>query len=92
VVGVVAGVVGLAAIAALVFFLKKRGERENTADIILGPNPLAFNPDMTDHNYARPKLHNPADLPTFPPLLLNHGSSHLSAHTTNLDEPGRYSD
>ena len=91
-VGVVAGVVGLAAIAALVFFLKKRRERENTADIILGPNPLAFNPDMTDHNYAQPKLHNPADLPTLPPPVFGRSSSHLDVHTTNSDEPGRYSD
>jgi hypothetical protein len=93
--GVVGGVIGLATLAAfvtLVFILKRRGERENTAVIILGPNPLAFNPDITDYHYAQAKLRNPVDLPMFPPHVPRHGSSHLGAYTTNSDQPGRYSD
>ena len=83
-VGVVGGVVGLAALGALGFFLKKRGERGNSNGI-LEPNPLAYNPAMTERVYGPPKLYNPADPSTFPAPIFGGDSSDSDGY-----QAGRY--
>ena len=88
--GVVGGVVALATLAVLAFFLKMRAGRGNAANVILGPDPLT-NPNMTDHTYAQPKSYDPADPSTFPHFMSNRDSSHMGAYTSNPHQPGRYS-
>ena len=86
--GVVGGVVGLAGLA---FFLRRRGERGNVANVILGANPFANDPDVAECNRAQPKLYNPADPLTFLTPVSGHDSSYSDAYTSNPYRPGRYS-
>jgi len=87
-VGVVGGVVGLAAIAALVFiFLKKRNGK---TDNILEPDQMAYNPARVQSTYDQPKLYNPADPTTFPTPVSGGDSSHSGGYTTNPFQTGRY--
>jgi hypothetical protein len=86
--GVVGGVVGLAALAALGFFLKKR-ERGNSNET-LEPNPLASNPAMTERVYGPPKLYNPADPSTFPSPVFGGDSSDSGGYITGSYKAGGY--
>lgn len=90
--GVVAGIVGIAALPALVFYLRSQGERENAANVILGPNPFAIDPDVAERNHVQPKLYSPVDPSTFPTPVSDHDSSYSDTYTSNPSQPGRYSD
>ena len=87
--GVVGGVVGLTALAALGFFLKKRGERGNSNET-LKPNPLAYNPAMTERVYGPPKLYDPSDPSTFPSSVFGGDSSDSGGYITSSYQTGRY--
>jgi hypothetical protein len=87
--GVVGGVVGLVALAALGFFLKKREER-GISNETLKPNPLAYNPAMTERVYGPPRLYNPADPSTFPSPVFGGDSSDSGGYITGSYKAGGY--
>jgi hypothetical protein len=87
--GVVGGVLGLAALGVLGFFLRRRSQRA-TPNEILEPNSLTYNPVMTEQVYEPPKLYNPADPSTFPVPVSGGDSSHSGGYTTSPYQAGRY--
>lgn len=87
--GVVGGVLGLALVAALTFFLIKRRRGSGDPNAILGPSPMAYNP-TGDQFYEPPKLYNPADPSTYPTPPSGGDSSNSGGYTTNPYQAGRY--
>ena len=88
--GVIGGLIGLAALAALAFFFLKR-RRAGNAGNILGPNQMGYNPAVNDPQFNEPpKLYDPADPSTFPTPLSAGDSSNSGGYTTNPYQGGRY--
>ncbi|KAI9571571.1 hypothetical protein HD554DRAFT_1789594 [Boletus coccyginus] len=100
--GVVGGIVGLALIAGVVFFVmkKKRSQTSPSAGFTATPtspvSPSGVYTDTTPFvpHMAQPRLYNPSDPGTFPASPATTGSSHGVRHTVNYStssmQPGGY--
>ncbi|KAF9782585.1 hypothetical protein BJ322DRAFT_1110468 [Thelephora terrestris] len=86
--GVVGGIIGLAALGALAFFLKRRSA--NDPNRIPGSSDMTYNLASGQQFADPPKLYDPSDPSTFPSPQSAGDSSNSGGYTTSPYQAGRY--